>query len=139
MIRRQYSALIVLGATILSSVTCSASQRRIVSVEEAERLVAAALPAATRRLPKFDVHGGVDENFPQFYFLSATWAGQPNGSMVVGNYYVDKDRGDVWSATAECEEISSPALRKLQAKVRLRIGLSDSEYHKIKRKGPLCS
>lgn len=60
-----------------------------------------------------------------------------NCGSVIGNYAVDSSTGDVWSAT-ECEEESTPELRKLQANVRLRIGLSDSEYHKIKRKGPVC-
>jgi hypothetical protein len=129
----------MMAVGLASSMVYSSTPRRLVSVDEAKDLVAAALPLTTRHLPKFGVDGQDDPEFPQFYFLSAMWAGAPDGSAVIGHYYVDKSTGDVWSATAECEQESTPELRKLQGKIRLRIGLSGSEYHKIKRKGPFCS
>jgi hypothetical protein len=134
--RNLYLSVIIV-AILAPSIAHSANQPRVVSVDEAKNLVLEALPPKTRHLPKFGLDQYKDKYFPQFYFFSATWAGAPNGSSVIGNYAVDSSTGDVWSAT-ECEEESTPELRKLQAKVRLRLGLSDSEYHKIKRKGPVC-
>jgi hypothetical protein len=58
--------------------------------------------------------------------------------VVIGNYAVDPSTGDVWSATSSCDELSTHALRRLQTKIRARIGLSDAEYKRIKSKGPLC-
>jgi hypothetical protein len=129
---------VIMFVTLVSSIVHSSTPRRPVSLDEAMDLVSAALPLETRRLPGFALDAGEGATFPRFYTVSVTWAGAPKGSMVIGFYYVDKSTGDVWNAGAECEELSTPALRELQAKVRLRIGLSDSEYHKIKKKGPLC-
>lgn len=125
------------AVALMSSSAQPASRAQLISVQEAKRLVATALPSKTRRLPDFEIEGG-DSEFPHFYLLSVTWAGAPNGSMNVGSYYVDKSTGDVWNAPMECQEESSPALRILQARIRRTIGLSESEYRKIKRKGPLC-
>jgi len=100
--------------------------------------VAAALPAETRSLRGFELDLLPDERFPNFYIFLAAWAGPPNGSLVIGHYAVDKSTGDVWNATSECEELSTPALQSLQRKIRRRIGVSNSEYRQIKRKGPLC-
>lgn len=134
--RKLRFVVVIMVVSLVSSMVHSSNQRRKVSVDEAEKLVLEALPLKTRHLPKFGL-----ERYPEekgYYFFSAMWAGEPNGSVIIGHYAVDPSTGDVWSATEECKEESTPALRKLQAKVRLRIGLSDSEYHKIKRKGPLC-
>ncbi len=115
-----------------------ANQPLTVSMEEAKELVFKALPLKMRRLPKFSLDGGLDSDHPGFYFIAAMWEGFPNGSAVIGHYAVDASTGDVFSATVSCDEMSNHAIRKLQAKIRKRIGLSDAEYHKIKGKGPLC-
>ena len=110
---------------------------RLVSGEDAKELVLAALPSKTKQLPKFELEGGDDPTYPQFYVFQAEWAGAPNGSMVIGHYAVDKTTADVWNAVMACEELSNPSVRKLQAKVRSRIGLSPAEYRKKKRRCPL--
>jgi hypothetical protein len=136
---RKHTCVLVLMTIIFTSrMSHSAERHRSVSIDEAKNLVSAALPLTTRQLPKFAVEGDSDPNFPTFYSLSATWAGAPNGSMVIGFYYVDKSTGDVWNAVAECQEESNPALRRLQVRIRHQIDLSDAEYRKIKKKGPLC-
>jgi hypothetical protein len=88
-------------------------------------------------LPAFSLDQFQDKHFPEFYFFTAMWAGIPGGSAVIGHYAVDSSTGDVWSATV-CEEESTVDLRALQARIRRRIGLSDLEYQKVRRKGPLC-
>jgi hypothetical protein len=108
-----------------------------VSVEEAKKLVLAALPSSAKQLPKFGLEGGRDPDSAGFYVFMAYWAGAPNGSVVIGHYAVDASTADVWNAVMACEELSTPALRKLQARVRSRIGLSDAEYRKRKRRCPL--
>ena len=115
-----------------------AQARRLLSPNDAKELVAAALPERTRQLPKFGIDVHHDPDHPSFYFLSVTWAGAPDGSAMIGNYYVDQSTGDVWNAGTDCEELATPALRKLQARIRSKMGLSDSEYHRMRRKGPLC-
>lgn len=108
-----------------------------VSVGDAKRLVLAALPSRTRHLPKFGLEEYQNPASPKFYFFQAYWAGAPNGSMIIGHYAVDASTADVWNAVMACEELSNPALRKLQARVRSRIRLSDVEYRNRKRSCPL--
>jgi hypothetical protein len=113
------------------------AKSRHVSINEAKRLVLAALPARTKHLPKFGLEGGLDSRDPRFYVFTAYWAGAPNGSMVIGNYAVDVSTADVWNAPAACDELSTPALRKLQEQVRSHMGLSIAEYRNTKRRCPL--
>jgi hypothetical protein len=136
--KKKLCVFVIMFATLVANILHSSSPPRVVSLDEAKNLVSATLPQRTRHLPKFAITGRDDPRFPQFYVLSATFEGPPKGSSVIGHYYVDKSTADVWDAVMECTELSTPALRKLQAKVRLRIGLSDSEYHKIRKKGPMC-
>ena len=136
--RRGLCIFVMVFASLALSIAQCANRPRNVSADQAKNLLLEALPLKTRHLPKFGLDGGLAPDRPRFYFFSATWAGFPNGSAVIGNYAVDASTGDVFSTTVECEEISTPSLRKLQAEIRKRIGLSDSEYHKIKSKGPLC-
>jgi hypothetical protein len=131
-------AIFTVIAGLALSTFSAADGRRTISAEEARHLVLEALPLKTRQLPKFGLDQYQDPHFPQFYFFTATWAGPPNGSAVVGNYAVDSSTGDVWSAI-QCEKEDSPALRKLQKEIRLQIGLSDFDYQKMKRQGPVCS
>jgi hypothetical protein len=138
--RRWVFAAIVL---LLTSGLCHAADLPVrrpdnVSIAEAKSLVEAAMPAKLKRLPKFELEEFKDSDRPRFYFLTATWEGLPNGSVVIGSYAVDQRTGDVWDAVTSCDELSTPPLRRLQAKTRLRIRLSAAEYKRIKSKGPLC-
>jgi hypothetical protein len=71
-------------------------------------------------------------------FFTVVWAAGSKQSVVVGNYAVDPYTGDVWSATAACDEMSNPKLRSLQKALRDALRLSPSEYTRLKTKGPLC-
>jgi hypothetical protein len=110
---------------------------RLVTDVEARKLVMAALPSSAKRLPKFGLEGGLDSHDPRFYVFMAYWAGAPNGSMVIGHYAVDTSTADVWDAVMACQELSTPALRKLQVEVHSRLGLSEAQYRKVKRRCPL--
>ena len=112
------------------------SQLRVTD-EEARKLVLTALPSSAKQLPKFGLEGGLDSRDPRFYLFTAYWEGAPNGSMVIGNYAVDTSTADVWNAAMACQELSTPVLRRIQKEVRSRIGLSQSQYRKVKRRCPL--
>jgi hypothetical protein len=135
--KRSYSALVIAVLSLVTSGADAAGAPRVVSVREAEKLILEALPLQTRQLPSFSLERGTDDR--GYYFFFAVWAGVPNGSTMIGGYAVDSATGDVFDAVSDCNELSTPALRKLQAQIRRRIGLSDAKYNKIKQKGPLCS
>lgn len=114
-------------------------KRMFISSDDARRLVLAALPKESRSLPKLGVDVHIDSQQPRFYFVFVTWAGAPNGSVVVGSYEVDRATGDVWDAVQECYRESNPSLEKLQAKIRLQHGRSSvSQFGHDGSKGPHC-
>jgi hypothetical protein len=106
--------------------------------DQAKALVMASLTAQQRQLPKAEAepYGAPDSS--KFLFFTVTWEGTPNGSAVVGNYAVDPYTGDVFSSTRECYEEKNKRLEALQAQVRAKLHLSQSEYRRLKTKGPLC-
>jgi hypothetical protein len=105
---------------------------------QAKALVMASLTAEQRRLPKLGLVPYADSNFSRFLFFTVTWEGLPEGSVVVGNYAVDPQTGDVFSAVASCHEEDNQRLRTLQAQVRATLHLSTSGYKPLKTRGPLC-
>ncbi len=131
-----FAAIII--TLLMPAIAQSGDRPKTISVDEAEKLVLATIPSKTRHLPKFGLDQYQDPNSKDYYFFVALWQGAPNGSAVIGHYAVDPSTGDVWGATAECDKKGTPALRKLQAKIRAQLGLSNIEYQKIKKKGPLC-
>ena len=127
-----------LAIAMLASGQLKAEQRRL-SVAQEKQLVTAAIPAKLKRLPAFQIDDVYhDPNSQRFDFFQALWTGLPNGSVVVGSYAVDPATGDVFDAVSSCNELSTASLRKLQVRIRLQLGLTNSRYHKIKTKGPLC-
>jgi hypothetical protein len=134
-------SLLAFAILVFVTLTCRADsvrESRTVTKYEAEALVRAALPAKLKRLPQFGMEISQDENNHKFYLAFVYWAGEPQGSMTVGNYDVDTETGDVWNAVSSCDEMDTHALRKLQKTIRRKIGLSDTEYKRVKNKGPLC-
>lgn len=111
--------------------------KRKVTSDQGRMLVLASLSAQQRRLPSLEADQYEDPK-SQFLFYTVTWAGTPNGSVVVGNYAVDPRTGDVFSATAACDEEKNKNLQSLQKRIRSTLHLSDAEYQRLKTKGPLC-
>lgn len=111
---------------------------RTITADQARALVLASLSPEQKRLPSLGADPYKDPNTTKFLFFTVTWAGTPNGSVVVGNYAVDPHTGDVFSATIGCEEEKNKSLEALQRRVRATLHLSDAEYRKLKTKGPLC-
>ena len=48
---------------------------RLVTDDEARKLVMAAMPSSAKHLPKFGLEGGLDPHDPRFYVFMAYWAG----------------------------------------------------------------
>ena len=111
-----------------------------ITIDQATALVMASLTAQQRRLPSLGIEPEPPSpgNPSRFLFFEVTWEGTPNGSVVVGNYAVDPYTGDVFSSTMSCYEEKNKRLEALQAQVRAKLHLSQSEYRRLKTKGPLC-
>ncbi|MGA2570849.1 MAG: hypothetical protein ABSF23_10040 [Terracidiphilus sp.] len=109
-----------------------------VTPDQARALVLASLTPKQRQLPSLGADSFNDPNSSRFFFFTVTWAGTPNGSVVVGNYAVDPYTGDVFSATMSCYEEANNNLKALQKQVRAALNLTQGEYQKLKTKGPLC-
>jgi hypothetical protein len=126
---------------VLVALTCLAVAQqatRGLSLSEAKQLVMAGLPPTQKHLPGFSLEHFPEQDSADFYFFTAAWGNpNPKGSVVAGNYAVDKATADVWNSVMACEELSTPALRELQSQVRSRIGLTPPEYRKRKRGCPL--
>jgi len=114
--------------------------KKPISVDQAKKLVLAALTLKTRSLPGFGLELEHDSGpeYADYYNFMGDWDGAEGGSAMLGFYAVDPETGDVFSGTVGCYEISTTALRKLQKEFRYQIGLSAETYKKIKKKGPLC-
>ena len=125
-------------AACLCAGSAKGEPQRTITVGQARALVMASLLPEQRALPKVEADEYPSPKPSHFLFFTVTWEGTPSGSVVVGNYAVDRYTGDVWSATSSCEEETNKILRALQAKVRATLHLSRSHYHEIKTKGPLC-
>lgn len=111
---------------------------RKITADQARALVFASLTPEQKRLPSLGADPYKDPNTSKFLFFTVSWAGTPNGSVVVGNYAVDPHTGDVFSATIGCSEEKNKSLEALQRHVRAVLHLTPVEYHRLKTKGPLC-
>ena len=136
--KKYFTAVAILVLAISPSLADSVHESRTVTKDEAEALVRAALPAKLKRLPNFGMEISQDKNFARSYSALVYWEGEPNGSVMVGNYDIDQETGDVWDAVTSCDEMNTQTLRKLQKTIRKEISLSDSECKRVKSKGPLC-
>jgi hypothetical protein len=123
------------GTSIASATKLSPDR---IDAAQAKALVIASLTPKQRRLPSLGVEPYRVPAPSKFLFLTVTWAGMPNGSVVVGNYAVDPYTGDVFSATSACQEEKNKHLKALQRKIRATLHLTKAEYKKLKTKGPLC-
>jgi hypothetical protein len=72
-----------------------------------------------------------------FYGFQALWINPPGASINRGFFVVDPRTTDVWSGVI-CERYASRSLAKLQRAIRKRIGLTDEEYRKAAKTGPMC-
>ena len=131
--------MLLVSAVFAVSLQSQASDvsKNVVSPDDAESLVLAALPLSVKKLPGIETEPG--EVRGRFDFFTVTWAQTlAEGSVVAGNYAVDLRTGDVFSSVIACDEVKTPMLRKLQQRIRAKLGLSQQTYLVVKSTGPLC-
>jgi hypothetical protein len=104
---------------------------RLVSVEQAKLLTYAALTPSERRL---GADFGGSEAQERYLYVTLV----PSRGEGVLNFAVDRRTGDVWSATSSCLEITNSRLHRLQVETRHQLGISGSDYAKLRTHGPLC-
>jgi hypothetical protein len=114
----------------------SAVKRPNISEEEANDLVFAYLKSSHCAKPACSLVAYQDSSRPEFYSFQALWATR-HAAGNTGFYEVDPLTGDVWSGVI-CDRFQSPALTKLQRAIWQRIGLTDQDYRKLQRPGPMC-
>jgi len=126
---------VLLIAAILCETGRSAAQRPI-TMNEAQELVRALLkPDGWTKLRGFVLYQALfDAEFQDFYFIHAEWGKPP---VAIGHYAVERSTGEVWD-WVRCGEFNSPPLHEAQQALRKRIGLSDSDYQKVRKPGPFC-
>jgi hypothetical protein len=111
---------------------------RFVSIQRAKALAYEALTPREKGAAGLSLETNPSRPGVRFLYVSVYWRNPfPEGSAVVTNLAVDTRTGDVWSA-AICEERVNPRLRKLQARVRRQLGVSPTEYARLKIQGPAC-
>jgi hypothetical protein len=131
-------ALSVLLASAAPRAVASPS-RPFVSIEQAKSLAYEALTGREKRLPGLAVEISTVRSSARYIYASAYWGNPlPEGSAVVTNLAIDRRTGDVWDAATACDEIVNPRLQKLQARVRRQLGLSATDYTRVKTRGPIC-
>jgi hypothetical protein len=119
-------------------VNTNAPTPRGVSDAEAKTLVSAYLRLTdSPGTPSFSLENYSNSAFPGFHFIQAVWD-NPNGSANLGFFAVDANTADLWNA-AFSEQLTSPAVARLQQCVRGKNGLSDDDYRKYRRSGPMCA
>ena len=124
--------------SLATTVGAVESPKQKITNEQARALVMASLSDEQRRLPKVEAEQFDAPYVSKFLFFTVIWEGTPKGSVVVGNYAVDPDTGDVFSAVIDCYEEKNKRLQILQKKIRATLHLSESDYQRLKTKGPLC-
>jgi hypothetical protein len=112
----------------------AAARARDLTQGEARDLVMAALDPSARKLPKLGFDFYADFEFPDFYKLAVT-RDNPNGSVIVGHFGVNRNTGEVWELVV-CERVTSVDLKDLQKSLRKRIAVSPRELRKQAGKGP---
>jgi hypothetical protein len=129
---------LVMAFVLVCAITdAQSSQPRQLTAQEAHSILEAYLPDKAKKLPGYGLDDFAGYDPGRFYFIEVTWD-NPIGSVVWGNYAVDKTNGDLWSAVASCDKISSRRIRAVQQEIREKIGLTDAMYKQIKNSGPLC-
>jgi hypothetical protein len=132
-------SLVLLVASLCAANASAADHPdRTITAGQARALVLASLTPEQKQLPSLGADPYKDPNTSKYLFFTVSWAGTPNGSVVVGNYAVDTHTGDVFSATVGCEEERNKSLQALQRRIRASLHLSQAEYQRLKTKGPLC-
>ena len=132
-----------LSIFFINAHAANAAQHKI-TLKQARALVWATLSPEVLRLPGIEIldankdpeniasYEGTDPRYLNFSVMS-------NASDGVSYYTVDSYTGDVFDPTGDCAEHIDKRLMAFQKKVRRSLHLTDTQYRKIKTKGPNCT
>jgi hypothetical protein len=132
MTAQTFSLALAVALSLASSPSIARHKEQLVSKAQAEALAQAAL---TPRERKVGADLGPSEVDSRGFLIVTLVPLRGEGEL---NFAVDRRTGDVWSASSECLEITNARLRSLQGKLRRQLGISQSDYRKLKTHGPLC-
>lgn len=136
----KWPPIMIMLATFMATSWPAWATPRPLTISEARYLVVVALDSyapRAHRLPGFGIDYFADPFFWGFMNFSATWSGVPGGGSTIDNIDVNMRTADVMEATI-CKPITSPRVRRLQRRLRRKIGLSAADYKKFKLIGPYC-
>jgi hypothetical protein len=125
-----------ISAISIDPAVYSASNRRTITLEEANDLVYAYLAGLGCNKGRCELDEFHDPGAPDFYVFQAL-SHNPKGSPNLGFFAVDPGTGGIWN-TVICERITSTEVVKLQRIIHQRIGLSEAESRNAARRGPMC-
>lgn len=131
--------MVALLAIALTAAPATAAPERHLRQAEMEGLARAAVHAICPALPRGIVSFEVTRRDGYVVFEAI---GHLPGAASVHPcqpfYVIDPATGDMWDGVSECGAVTSPAIRRLQAQLRGRIGLSSARHAQIRRRGPMC-
>jgi hypothetical protein len=114
--------------------------KKRITLQQAESLLSAAMWHTTKNNPCVNFNSEESwisdekQNPPRFSnFMIACRLGEG-----VTYYTIDTYTGDVLNPLLECSEIKNKKLEPLQRQIRRSLHLTQTEYKKIKTKGPTC-
>ena len=129
--------VLVLLLLLLVSASAVAQQKagtpRKITIAEAKELVTKAVESSRGKRGGFFFDYNPEASY-EFEVRSAKPS--PVSYPLIGHFAVDPNTADVWDAVV-CKEYQSESLRKLQQTIRKRIGLTEEEYQKIRKPGPM--
>jgi len=132
--------LLTLGTSLTSSAQPPESASKLLTQEDCRQLVLEALKIQGIKTqdPTLElIDDPYDPDFPDFYNVEAHDVDVHGHYASLGAFAVDRRTGDLWYAVV-CWELKSPQLKRLQEAIRKRIGITEKEYRKLRRRGPMC-
>jgi hypothetical protein len=119
------------ATTPIDTFVYTEKKARNVTLEEAHELVTTFI--RDRGSSGFSLDQYENKYYPGFQFFQVL-GDDPEGNI---HYAVDLKTGEVWRGVI-CGNMTSPSLKKLQKAIRNRIGLTEHEYRKAPKNGPMC-
>jgi hypothetical protein len=140
MVRCAWILFATAGLLLTAEVGHSGPEFRDISEYEAHDLLAEYLKLSGGAVYRL----AADFGYKEYYFFQAEQTvkrsaskDESSGSLWVRYYAVDRKTADVWDA-GFCQQIASRPLTRLQQVLRNHIGLTDTEYRRLRRPGPFC-
>jgi hypothetical protein len=120
--------------TLLSPAVNAQSPEARLSVDEAQKLVDAALYPNKSKAVLEQIHNPYE---PDFIFFEAIDP-NPDHSAHMGTFAVNPWTGDVWSTAGSCGRLTSSRLIEMLKSIQARSKLAAAEFDRRRAKKPIC-